>query len=98
MFVTFVAAVLIVTGTVGLLAIIPTWWMLAIALGIHAIGTIIVYLFVLLVVSDELGSIPSEQPSALGRARWAVSRLRHHQWTSDGSRVEARWGGPGRVS
>lgn len=72
MFVTFFAAVLLASGAVGLLAIIPSWWMLVIALGIHAIGTIIVYVLVLLVVSDELGSIPSGQPSALGRARWAL--------------------------
>jgi hypothetical protein len=68
MFVTFIAAVLIVTGSVGLLAIVPSWWMLVIALGIHAIGTIIVYVLVLLVVSDELGSIPSGQAAALRRA------------------------------
>lgn len=56
MFVTFIAAVLIVTGAVGLLAVLPTWWMLAIALGVHAVGTIIVYVLVLLVFPTSLGA------------------------------------------
>ncbi len=93
MIVTFSAAVLFVTGAVGLLAIIPSWWMLVIALGIHAIGTIIVYGLVLLVVSDGLGSVPSGQPSA--RGRWVWSRIRHHQWGPGGSGVNPRPGAPG---
>lgn len=40
--------------------------MLAIALGVHAVGTIIVYVLVLLVVSDEPGSAPSGKASVLG--------------------------------
>ncbi len=71
MFVTLSVAVLLVTGAVGLLGSIPSWWMLVIALGIHAIGRIVVYGLVLVVVSDQLGSAPSGQPSALGRARWS---------------------------
>lgn len=95
MFVTFIAAVLLVTGTVGLLAIIPSWWMLVIALGIHAIGTIIVYVFVLLVVSDELESVPGGQPSALGRARWVWLRIRRHSRARGGSDVNASSGAEG---
>jgi cytochrome b subunit of formate dehydrogenase len=96
MFVTFMAAVLIVTGAVGLLAVLPTWWMLAIALGVHAVGTIIVYVLVLLVVSDEPGSAPSGKASVLGRARRAWSRMSHRQWTPGGSGVDARSGARGQ--
>jgi hypothetical protein len=96
MFVTFMAAVLIVTGAVGLLAVLPTWWMLAIALGVHAVGTIIVYVLVLLVVSDEPGSAPSDKASVLGRARRAWSRMSHRQWTPGGSGVDARSGARGQ--
>lgn len=59
--------------------------MLVIASGIHAIGTIVVYVVVLLVVSDQLGSISSGRSSVLGRARWVWSRIRHHRWTPGGS-------------
>ena len=66
MFVGIMAAVLIVTGAVGLLAVLPTWWMLAIRLGVHAVGTIIVYVLVLLAVSDEPGSAPSARRQCSG--------------------------------
>jgi hypothetical protein len=90
MFVTFMAAVLIVTGAVGPLAVLPTWWMLAIALGVHAVGTIIVYVLVLLAVSDEPGSASSGKASVLGRARRASSRMSHRQWTPNSETTVAR--------
>jgi hypothetical protein len=39
MFVTFTAAILIVTGAVAMLALTSTWWVLGLAFGIHVLMT-----------------------------------------------------------
>lgn len=96
MFVTFMAAVLIVTGAVVLLAVLPTWWMLAIALGVHAVGDDHRVRASPVGGSDEPGSAPSGKASVLGRARRAWSRMSHRQWTPGGSGVDARSGARGQ--
>jgi fatty acid desaturase len=60
MFLTFIASALIVTAAVGLLAFIPTWWMLSVALGAHITGTVIVFRAVMSSAAE--GTNASDRP------------------------------------
>ena len=65
---TFVVAMLIATGSVALLAFIPTWWMLVVALAVHAAGTVIVFLVVLYVATEKSEAVPPRRGTIAGKA------------------------------
>jgi len=58
MFVIFTGAVLFVTGTVALLALVGSWWMLGVAFAIHAAMTAVVTLMLLHVMTEPKRTIP----------------------------------------
>jgi hypothetical protein len=65
MFVIFTGAVLFVTGTVALLALVGSWWMLGVAFAMHAAMTAVVTLMLLHVMTEPKRAIPvSDRPSA----------------------------------
>jgi purine-cytosine permease-like protein len=80
MFVTFIATALIVTGAVAVLAFIPTWWMLAIALAFHAVGTVVVFVAVMAATTDRTDA-NAWRTSGAGRhvGSWWMTV---HRWTA----------------
>lgn len=53
MFLIFGAAVLLVTGAVALVALVGTWWMLAIGFSIHVVMTVLVMGTIAVVIRDR---------------------------------------------
>jgi hypothetical protein len=77
MFVSFIAACLIVTGAVAMLALINTWWVLGLAFGIHVIMTTIVGFAVFAALNGRASAITereSERAPEASRAQPAPRR------------------------
>ena len=53
MFLIFTAAVLIVTGAVAVVALVGTWWMLAVGFAVHVAMTIVVVLTIVEVMAGR---------------------------------------------
>jgi hypothetical protein len=83
MFFTLVAAVLGVTGVIGLLGFFPTWWMLAIALAAHAVGTVIVFALVMIVITDRAADDDADEVPLSWRRRSMLRLTRRRSF--------ARW-------
>lgn len=66
MFVIFTAAVLIVTGTVAIVALVNTWWILGVAFAVHLVmtGTVLI---TIVSVMDGRASASAHRPPAQSR-------------------------------
>jgi membrane protein implicated in regulation of membrane protease activity len=74
MFVIFIAAVLIVTCAVALVALVDTWWILGIAYAIHVLMTTVVMATIVSVMNGR-GSAESDRAPAEGRRQDALSPM-----------------------
>jgi hypothetical protein len=103
MLLVFIVAVLTVTGAVAALAVIGTWWMLGLVVGVHAIATVVVGLTIVWVMTgrpeamrSRASSAPEDEARAVARRSRGVSRPRrgepHVQPQSDRSEVQAAGG------
>ena len=63
MFVVFTAAVLIVTGAVAVLALVATWWMLAVALAIHVLMSTAVVMTIMSVMDGRATATSDHVPA-----------------------------------
>ena len=68
LFVLFTVAVLVVTGAVGFLALLTSWWVLGVVFGAHVLVTVIVGMAVFSVLSAGESRLEGENPVQLGVA------------------------------
>ncbi len=83
MLLVFIVAVLTVTGAVAALAVIGTWWMLGLVVGIHGIATVVVGLTIVWVMTGRpeamrgrASSRPEDEDRTVARRSRGVSRPR----------------------
>jgi len=74
MFLIFTAAVLIVTGAVAVVALVGTWWMLAVGFAVHVAMTIVVVLTIVEVMAGHAHMIVGRRgaPPVQGGRRFHV--------------------------
>jgi hypothetical protein len=109
MLLVFIVAVLTVTGAVAALAVIGTWLMLGLVVGVHGIATVVVGLTIVWVMTgrpeamrSRASSPPEDETRAVARRSRGVSRLRrgepHVRPQPDRSEVQAAGGSASTTS
>jgi hypothetical protein len=83
MLLVFIVAVLIVTGAVAALAVIGTWWMLGLVVGVHALATVVVGLTIVWVMTGRPEAMrsraslpPEDEARSVARRSRPASRPR----------------------